>query len=305
MPLTLGIDLRSGPAARQRWFLAAILYGARISGQLAGRTYQVFAARGIYTPEAILAQGWDNLVVLLDQGGYARYDFKTATKLLRVMAALQEQYQGSLERLHDLSRSYADLESRLRGLGAGIGPTTVNIFLRELRGIWDRATPPLSPLAQQAGEHLGLFPPGLTPEAALEALTLAWQAQPEPGYDLADLEAALVRLGLALRRRRRPEGGVEPPTTIKHGKERHARLYLLPHCGRGDAGRAGHGNPGGPGLSGYRPGELRPYPGHPQGALPEPAGAAGCPVDGDGPGLPPGGPGPAGGLAAPRDSIST
>ena len=208
--VALGIDLRSGPAARQRWFLAAILYGARISGQLAARTYQVFAAQGIYTPEAILAQGWDNLVVRLDEGGYARYDFKTATKLLKVMAALQEQYQGSLERLHDLSRSYADLESRLRGLGAGIGPTTVNIFLRELRGIWDRATPPLSPLAQQAGEHLGLFSPGLTPEAALKALTLAWEAQPEPGYDLADLEAALVRLGLALRRRRGPEGELSP-----------------------------------------------------------------------------------------------
>ena len=82
----LGIDLRSGPEARQRWFLAAILYGARISGQLAARTYQVFAAQGIYAPEAILAQGWDNLVVLLDEGGYARYDFKTATKLLKVMS---------------------------------------------------------------------------------------------------------------------------------------------------------------------------------------------------------------------------
>jgi hypothetical protein len=206
----LGIDLRSGPEARQRWFLAAILYGARISGQLAARTYQVFAALGIYTPEAILAQGWDHLVARLDEGGYARYDLKTATKLLRVMAALKEQYQGSLERLHDLSRSYADLESRLRGLGAGIGLTTVNIFLRELRGIWDRATPPLSPPAQQAGEHLGLWPPGLTPEAALEALTLAWQAQPEPGYDLADAEAALVRLGLVLRRRRGPEGELSP-----------------------------------------------------------------------------------------------
>jgi hypothetical protein len=201
----LGIDLRSGPAARQRWFLAAILYGGRISGQLARRTYQIFAARGIYTPGAILAQGWDDLVVLLDQGGYARYDFKTATKLFKVMGTLEEQYQGSLERVHDLSRSYADLENRLEGLGAGIGPVTVNIFLRELRGIWDRATPPLSPMAQQAGEHLGMFPPGLTPEAALESLALAWQAQPEPGYDLADLEAALVRLGLSLRRHRRAE----------------------------------------------------------------------------------------------------
>ena len=141
----LGIDLRSGPEARQQWFLAAILYGARISGQLAARTYQVFAARGIYSPAAILAHGWDNLVVRLDEGGYARYDFKTATKLLRVMATLKEQYQSSLERVHDLSRSYEDLEGRLRGLGSGIGPATVNIFLRELRGIWARATPPLSP----------------------------------------------------------------------------------------------------------------------------------------------------------------
>lgn len=199
----LGIDLRSGPAARQQWFLAAILYGARISGQLAARTYRVFANRGLWTPEAILAQGWDNLVVLLDEGGYARYDFKTATKLLNVMGTLKEQYQGSLERLHALSGSYADLEARLRGLAKGIGPATVNIFLRELRGIWARATPPLSPLAQRAGEHLGLFPAGLTPEAALEALAREWRGQPVAGYDLADLEAALVRLGMELRRQAR------------------------------------------------------------------------------------------------------
>jgi hypothetical protein len=199
----LGIDLRSGPEARQKWFLAAILYGTRISGQLAGRTFRLLADRGIYAPKAILAQGWDNLVLLLDEGGYTRYDFKTATKLLQVMGSLEKQYQGSLDRLHDLSRNYDDLEGHLRSLGAGIGPITVNIFLRELRGIWARATPPLSPLAQGAGEHLGLFPTGLTPEAALEALTREWQAQPVRGYDLADLEAALVRLGLTLRRRQK------------------------------------------------------------------------------------------------------
>jgi hypothetical protein len=200
--MELGIDLRSGPEARQKWFLAAILYGARISGQLAARTYRVFAAHGSWSPEVILAQGWDNLVILLDEGGYARYDFKTATKLLKVMGSLKERYQGSLERLHDLSKSYEDLEGRLRALGSGIGPATVNIFLRELRGIWTRATPPLGPLAQQAGEYLGLLSPGLTAEAALEALAREWRAQPAAAYDLADLEAALVRLGLDLRRRR-------------------------------------------------------------------------------------------------------
>jgi endonuclease III len=201
----LGIDLRSGPPARQQWFLAAILYGGRISGQLAARTYRVFLARGIFTPDQILAQGWDNLVILLDEGGYTRYDFKTATKLLKAMGALQDQYQGSLERLHDLSENCKDLEARLQSLSPGIGPTTTNIFLRELRGIWARATPPLSPLAQRAAEHCGLIPPGLTPDAALFDLASEWKAQAVPGYDLADLEAALVRLGLALRRQQRQQ----------------------------------------------------------------------------------------------------
>ena len=191
----LGIAVQAGAAERQKWFLAAILYGARISGKLAARTYQVFADRGIYTPEAILEQGWDNLVVLLDAGGYARYDFKTATKLLQVMASLKEQYQGSLERLQEVAADGPDLEKRLQDLAPGIGPATANIFLRELRGVWAKANPGLSPLAQLAGEHLGLLPPGLNPDAALAALEAEWRRQPAAPHDFADLEAALVRLG--------------------------------------------------------------------------------------------------------------
>lgn len=191
----LGIALKAGPAERQKWFLAAILYGARISGKLAARTYRVFADRDIYTPEAILKEGWDNLVVLLDAGGYARYDFKTATKLLKVMDSLTGQYQGSLEQLHAAAADNADLEQRLQDLASGIGPATVNIFLRELRGVWPKAQPDLSPLAQLAGEHLGLLPPNLSPAAALAALEKAWRRQSGAAHDFADLEAALVRLG--------------------------------------------------------------------------------------------------------------
>jgi len=190
----LGIDLNAGPEARQKWFLAAIFYGARISGGLAARTYRVFAARGIYTPQAILEQGWDNLVVFLDEGGYTRYDFKTATKLLKVMGTLTEQYEGSLERLHQVAADYDDLERRIQALAPGVGPATANIFLRELRGIWAKAAPPLGELAQLAAEHLKLLA-GLTPREALEALEEHWRRQPVMGKDFADLEAALVRLG--------------------------------------------------------------------------------------------------------------
>jgi endonuclease III len=212
----LGIEVKSGPGERQKWFLASILYGARISGRLAARTYGVFAGQGIYTPEAILREGWDNLVALLDAGGYARYDFKTATKLLQVMASLKEQYQGSLERLHEVSRDYEDLEMRIRTLAPGIGPATANIFLRELRGVWPKATPPLSPLAQLAGEHLRLLAPGLTLREALESLAGKWQAHPVADRDFADLEAALVRLGRDFCRK--PQG---PPCPMG------------PACGRG------------------------------------------------------------------------
>ena len=199
----LGLDLKSGPEARQQWFLAAIFYGARISGALAARTYRVFAAAGVSGPEAILAQGWDNLVALLDRGGYTRYDFKTATKLLRIMESLQDRHRGSLERLHEAAADAADLERRIMDLAPGIGPATVNIFLRELRDIWPKADPILSSLAQAAAAHLDLLPRGLDPRSALRVLQRHWQAQPVPNRDFADLEAALVRRGLELRRGRR------------------------------------------------------------------------------------------------------
>jgi hypothetical protein len=198
----LGIDLKAGPEARQQWFLAAILYGARISGRLAARTYRVFAARGVFSPQSILAQGWDRLVELLDEGGYARYDYKTATKLLKVMEALQTGYQGDLERLHAAAQDPPDLEVRLKALAPGIGEATVNIFLRELRGIWVKAAPALSPLARQAALALGWLTPELSDQEALQTLEDAWRARPAPGYDFADLEAALVRRGLELRRAR-------------------------------------------------------------------------------------------------------
>ena len=84
-------------------------------------------------------------------------------------------------------------------LAPGIGPATVNIFLRELRDIWPKADPPLSSLAQTAAEHLDLLPRGLDPRSALLELGRHWQVQPVPGRDFADLEAALVRRGLELR----------------------------------------------------------------------------------------------------------
>lgn len=204
----LGIDLAAQDTGeRFKWFLAAVLYGTRISESLATRTWHAFAARDVLTPERIVKTGWDKLVVILDAGGYVRYDYKTATKLLEVCGALIRDYGGNLDSLHESASDARDLENRLKALGKGIGDTTVSIFLRELRGIWDKADPPLSPLALAAATTLGYLRPGIiNTDRALARLRQAWGADGQPSARFADFEAALVREGLRLRHQatRRP-----------------------------------------------------------------------------------------------------
>jgi endonuclease III len=129
----LGLDLAK-PEDRFKWFLASVLFAKRISAETAKETYRYFEQEELTSPNAILEAGWDRLVEVLDSGGYTRYDFSTATNLLAIAKTLLEKY-GSLERLHAESGSPRDLESRLQEF-RGVGPVGVNIFLRELRGIW-------------------------------------------------------------------------------------------------------------------------------------------------------------------------
>jgi endonuclease III len=189
----LGIDL-SEPDRVQifRWFLAAKLMGARISTRAALSTWREFARRGVDTPERIRQAGWDGLVAILDEGGYARYDFSTATRLLAIADDILERYRGELNVLHDRSDGPRDLEVRLMGLGKGIGPVTANIFLREMRSVWPKADPAISPLALMAARDLGLAKGKGNP---LDALRKAWAAEKARGYNFSDFEAALVRLG--------------------------------------------------------------------------------------------------------------
>jgi endonuclease III len=146
----LNIDLTK-PRGRFQWFLASILFGARISEKIATRTFLAFREAGIDTPEKILPAGWDNLVKILDSGGYARYDFSTATKLVNIMSALRDRYE-SLEELYDRSSNTEDLQNRLQEF-KGIGPVTAQIFLREMRGIWD-INPDVSDKALQMEDWL-------------------------------------------------------------------------------------------------------------------------------------------------------
>jgi hypothetical protein len=153
----LGLNLASG---REHdlflWFLASLLFGQRISEVIARNTYHAFVRHGLTSPRKILAVGWTYLVnPVMREGGYVRYDESKSTKILRDCAMLLDTYGGSLQRLHDDSRDKSDLEARLLAF-YGVGPVTVNIFLRELRPYWAKSDPAPLALVYVLARQLGL-----------------------------------------------------------------------------------------------------------------------------------------------------
>jgi hypothetical protein len=201
----LGIGLSSGRSPEIfKWFLASVLFGARITESIVKKTFHEFDSRGVVSPESILHTGWDGLVAILDAGGYVRYDFKTATKLLDLCRSLTENYQADIANLHDAAAGPEDLEQRLKALARGIGEVTANIFLREMRGVWGKAAPLPSDLVVLAARDRRIVPKSVKDRAqTLQLLVEAWDKSGRKKKDFPDFEAALVRAGMELRRKKR------------------------------------------------------------------------------------------------------
>jgi hypothetical protein len=168
-----------------KWFLASVLFGTRISEGIAVKTYRSFERHNLLDPGPILDAGWDFLVnPVMREGGYIRYDEKTSRQVLRNCDMLVTEYGGSLNRLHDGAKGAEDLEQRVDAF-YGIGPVTVNIFLRELRPFWQKANP--EPL------------PAVVVLAARDGIDLARFNR--KGLDFARLEAGLIRMRKLVRQR--------------------------------------------------------------------------------------------------------
>ncbi len=131
----LGIDLSSrGESALFQWFLACLLFGKPIQQEIAEQAYFQLVSAGLRSPDKVLEAGWDELVRLLDEAHYVRYDFSTATKLLEVCQELKQRY-GNMTKLMVQSRRSSDLSARLQEF-KHIGPVTARIFTREVAPIW-------------------------------------------------------------------------------------------------------------------------------------------------------------------------
>ena len=153
-PEELGLDLRK-KKDRFKWFLASLLFAKRISAEIAKKTFLEFVKEGLTTPKKLMEAGWNKLVDVLDSDGYVRYDFSTATNILKTIEALAREYNGDVDELHERSVDSKDLERKLMKF-KGFGPVASNIFLRELRGIWSKADPEPSKMAVKVAEKLGL-----------------------------------------------------------------------------------------------------------------------------------------------------
>lgn len=132
----LGIDMSDGEHALFKWFLASFLFGKRIQQDIAAEAYRVIVDKHKRdTPRKLGNCSWQQLVDMLGEGHYVRYDESTAERLLKLCEKLNHEYGGKLGRIHELSENRKDLERRLAEF-EGIGPKTVEIFMREAARVW-------------------------------------------------------------------------------------------------------------------------------------------------------------------------
>ncbi len=136
-PDDLGIKLTANSNKEAfRWLVACQLFGARISQQIAARTFGELDRAGKTRPQALRDADWQELVDLLGAGGYRRYDESTARELIEVGRLAMDRYDGKITRIRKDAGSRKQVTERLQEF-QGVGPTAARIFLREMGPLWE------------------------------------------------------------------------------------------------------------------------------------------------------------------------
>ncbi|MGP3925067.1 endonuclease [Streptomyces sp. 8N616] len=174
-----GIKLRDSPGSLYQILVLAHLLSARIKADIAVAAARALFDAGMRDARRMAEASWQQRVDALGEGGYRRYDERTATQLGDAAELLRREYRGDLRRL----RQAGDPKKLLRDF-PGIGPSGVDIFLREVQGIWPEFAPYIDSKALQGAERVGL---PKTPKA------LARLVKED---DLPRLAAGLVRVAL-------------------------------------------------------------------------------------------------------------
>ncbi|AJE39600.1 HhH-GDP family DNA glycosylase [Streptomyces nodosus] len=146
-----GVRLRNTPGPLYQALVLAMLFSARIKADIAVAAARALFEAGLRTAQSMAKASWQQRVDALGEGGYRRYDERTATMLGEGAELLLERYGGDLRKL----REEDDPKKALREI-PGLGPTGVDIFLRAVQTIWPEFAPYVDRKAQDGARRLGL-----------------------------------------------------------------------------------------------------------------------------------------------------
>jgi endonuclease III len=118
-----------------KWLLASFLMGKRIQAEIAAQAYRVIVDQhGRDTPRKLAHCSHRELVAMLGEAHYVRYDETTAERLLALARRLNDEYAGKVSNMLEASTDRRAFEKRLTEFD-GIGPKTVEIFMRDASAV--------------------------------------------------------------------------------------------------------------------------------------------------------------------------
>ncbi|GFF59326.1 hypothetical protein IFM51744_09880 [Aspergillus udagawae] len=192
LPLTdIGIPSPNKPTPETilSHILNALLSSAHISHHIARSALLSLTKQSYYDLNTLKASTWKERVALLDEAGYARYDFSTATELGKLAILVKNKYGSDVSRILPLETDAESgrklLKERLKEV-KGIGPLGIEIFISTVQGVWPSLCPFLGSRDLQVAEQIGL---GKDVNAIYELL----DGNPE---QMAKLSVALTKLRL-------------------------------------------------------------------------------------------------------------
>ncbi len=191
----LGINLAGMESEESfKWFVAAVLLGSPASIGSALSAYRAMESQGILETRDLAVVDHDTLVELLFLAGVKAYGGRIADTLRLAAQSLENEYDADINRLHFFAEDADDLARRIRILGRTVPWRAVDLFLREMRGVWEKARPRIAEHAILSAQRLGVVRSCGRNEAAEELRSL-WERSNHGARTYADFEIALVRLG--------------------------------------------------------------------------------------------------------------
>jgi endonuclease III len=178
-----GIRMKNTPMPLFQLLVLCMLASKPIAADIAMRAARELFHAGLRTPAKVLAANRTTMIQAFGRAGYARYDESSATRLVEIAKATQQEYHGDLRRLAERSNRDPAAAKRLLKQFNGIGDTGADIYLREVQDVWAWVRPYFDRRATDAARELGL------PSQAEELAALA-------PHSISELAAALVRASL-------------------------------------------------------------------------------------------------------------